>query len=122
MRRLGVHFLRSEDAVLVQGQGWYTDDVSLAGQLYAVVIRSPHAHGLLDGIDTAQARNMPGVVAIYTGADLLHYAPLVSPLSIKGRDGKGLHGNGRPAFPIDKVRFVGDPLALVVAKTRAAGA
>lgn len=114
---IGRPLRRSEDAVLVQGQGRYTDDVSLAGQLYAVVVRSPHAHGLLDGIDTAQARKMPGVVAIYTGADLLHYAPLVSPLSIKGRDGKGLHGNGRPAFPIDKVRFVGDPLALVVAKT-----
>jgi len=108
---------RREDPVLVQGQGQYTDDVSLAGQLYAVVVRSAHAHGRLNGIDTTEARNMPGVVAIYTGEDLAHYAPLTSPLPIKGRDGEGLHGNGRAAFPIDKVRFVGDPLALVVAET-----
>jgi carbon-monoxide dehydrogenase large subunit len=114
---IGRSFLRSEDPVLVQGQGHYTDDLSLPGQLYAVVIRSPHAHGLLKAIHVKDARNMPGVVAIYTGADLAHYAPLISPLPIKGRDGKGLHGNGRPAFPMDKVRFVGDPLALVVAES-----
>ena len=108
---------RSEDPALVQGQGRYTDDLSVAGQLYAVVVRSPHAHGTLNGIDTADARAMPGVRAIYTGADLAGYAPLKSPLPVKGRDGQGLHGNGRPAFPTDKVLFVGDPVALVVADT-----
>ena len=108
---------RTEDPILVQGQGRYTDDLSLAGQLYAVVVRSQYAHGVLNGIDTDEARAMPGVVAIYTGADLAHYSPLKSPLPIKGRDGKGLHGNARPIFPTDKVRFVGDPVALVVAAT-----
>jgi carbon-monoxide dehydrogenase large subunit len=114
---IGRCFRRREDPELVQGQGRYTDDLCLPGQLYGVVIRSPYAHGVLKAIDAQDARNMSGVLGIYTGADLVHYAPLTSPLSIKGRDGKGLHGNGRPAFPIDKVRFVGDPLALVVAET-----
>ena len=108
---------RSEDPTLVQGLGRYTDDVSIAGQLYAVVVRSTHAHGVLNAIDTADAQNMPGVVAVYTGADVAHYSPLKSPLPVKGRDGQGLHGNARPIFPTDKVRFVGDPVALVVADT-----
>lgn len=108
---------RSEDPILVQGQGRYTDDLSLAGQLYAVVVRSQYAHGVLDAINTDEARAMPGVVAIYTGADLAHYSPLKSPLPVRGRDGQGLHGNARPIFPTDKVRFVGDPVALVVAET-----
>jgi carbon-monoxide dehydrogenase large subunit len=108
---------RSEDPILVQGQGRYTDDISLDGQLHAVVVRSRHAHGLLKGIDIEAAKDMPGVVAIYTGADLAHYTPLKSPLPIKGRDGKGLHGNARPIFPTDRVRFVGDPVALVVAES-----
>ena len=108
---------RSEDPILVQGQGRYTDDLSIAGQLYAVVVRSQYAHGTLNAIGTEDARAMPGVVAIYTGADLAHYAPLKSPLTVKGRDGHGLRGNERPIFPTDKVRFVGDPVALVVAET-----
>ena len=106
---------RSEDPLLVQGQGRYTDDVAFEAQLYGVVVRSRHAHGLIKAIETEDAMAMPGVRAIYTGADLASYSPLKSPLPIKGRDGQGLHGNARPAFPTDRVRFVGDPVALVVA-------
>ena len=61
---------RTEDPMLVRGRGRYTDDVSLPGQAYAAMVRSRHAHGVIRGIDTAAARQMPGVLAVYTGADL----------------------------------------------------
>src|SRR3981081_1694851 len=61
---------RSEDPVLLRGEGRYSDDVSLPGQAYAVMVRSHHAHGVIRGIDTAAARAMPGVLAIYAAADL----------------------------------------------------
>src|SRR5436190_1416646 len=66
---------RTEDPVLVQGQGRYTDDVSLAGEAHAVFVRSRHGHGIIKGIDTSAAKAMPGVLAIYTGADLSAYGP-----------------------------------------------
>src|SRR5260221_10369890 len=61
---------RSEDPRLLRGEGRYTDDIKLAGQAYAVIIRSRHAHGIIRGIDSAEARGIPGVLSIYTGADL----------------------------------------------------
>src|SRR5260370_7310877 len=61
---------RSEDPVLLRGEGHYADDVSLARQAYAVMVRSGHAHGILREIDTAAARAMPGVLAVYTAAEL----------------------------------------------------
>ena len=61
---------RNEDPALLQGRGRYTDDISLPGQLFCAMVRSPYAHGTLNGIDTAAAREVPGVVAVYTGADL----------------------------------------------------
>ena len=56
---------RTEDPILVQGHGRYTDDVSLTGQAYAAIVRSSHAHGVIKGIDTEAARAMPGVLAVY---------------------------------------------------------
>ena len=61
---------RTEDPVLLRGAGHYADDVSLPGQAYAVMVRSHHAHGVIRHIDTAEARAMPGVLAVYTAADL----------------------------------------------------
>jgi hypothetical protein len=61
---------RSEDPVLLRGEGRYSDDVSLPGQAYAMMVRSHHAHGVIRGIDMAAARAMPGVLAVYTAADL----------------------------------------------------
>src|SRR5438552_4564307 len=61
---------RSEDPVLLRGAGHYADDVSLPGQAYAVIVRSPYAHGLIRRIDGAASRAMPGVLAVYTAADL----------------------------------------------------
>jgi len=108
---------RTEDPVLVQGQGRYTDDLDLPGQAYAVVVRSNHAHGLIRGIDTGTARAMPGVLGIYTAADLAGYGSLPCMVSFRNRDGSEMKKPPRPALAADKVRFVGDPVALVVAET-----
>ena len=61
---------RNEDPVLLQGRGRYTDDISLPGQLHAVMVRSPYAHGVIRGIDISAATEVPGVVAVFTGRDL----------------------------------------------------
>jgi len=66
---------RIEDPGLLRGEGRYTDDVSEPNQAYAYVVRSPHAHGLLRGIDSQKARAMPGVLAVYTAQDLAAYGP-----------------------------------------------
>src|SRR5262245_33592052 len=108
---------RTEDPVLVRGQGQYTDDVNLPGQAYAVMVRSRQAHGVIKGIDTAAARNMPGVLAVYTGADLKDYGTLKCIIPFNNRDGSPMIKPPRPALPTDKVRFVGDPVACVVAET-----
>ncbi len=112
---------RLEDQRLVRGQGQYTDDVNLAGQAYAVVVKSTVAHGVIKGIDTAAARAMPGVLAIYTGADLAKagYGGFTSRMPMKSRDGSAMKAPERPALTADKVRFVGDPVAFVVAATAA---
>ncbi|MBN8956829.1 MAG: xanthine dehydrogenase family protein molybdopterin-binding subunit, partial [Rhizobiales bacterium] len=110
---------RSEDPRLVQGQGRYTDDLNVEGQVYAVMVRSTHAHGVIRGIDTDAAKAMPGVLGVYTGADLkaAGYGPFKCNIPFKNRDGTPMHKPLRLALAFDKVRFVGDPVAFVVAET-----
>jgi carbon-monoxide dehydrogenase large subunit len=108
---------RTEDPVLVTGHGRYTDDLVLPGQTHAVVVRSNHAHGIIRGIDTAAARAMPGVLGVFTAADLTAYGGLKCALPLKSRDGSELKKPPRPALADGKVRFVGDPVVLVVAET-----
>ena len=110
---------RNEDPVLVRGEGRYTDDLSLEGQLYAAFVRSPHAHGVIRGIDVSDAKSMKGVVAIYTGLDLEGhgYGPLKCQIDLPSRDGTPMKRPVRQALATDKVRFVGDPVAMVVART-----
>jgi len=108
---------RTEDPVLVQGQGRYTDDLNATGQAYAVFVRSRNGHGVIKGIDTAAAKAMPGVLAIYTGKDLAAYGTLKCVVPFKNRDGSEMKKPARPSMPSDKVRFVGDPVAIVVAET-----
>jgi hypothetical protein len=112
---------RTEDPILVRGEGHYTDDVSLPGQAYCVMVRSPYAHGVLRGIDTEAAKAMPGVLKIYTGADLIAagFKPLPDRQVIKNRDGSAMLSPIRHALTVDKVRYVGDPVAAVVAETAA---
>src|SRR5215813_4283238 len=108
---------RSEDPMLVRGEGCYTDDVKLAGEAYAVMVRSRIPHGVIKSIDTSAARKMPGVLGAYTGADLAGYGTLKCIVPFKNRDGTPMKQPPRPALPTDKVRFVGDPIAFVVAET-----
>jgi carbon-monoxide dehydrogenase large subunit len=110
---------RTEDPVLVQGHGRYTDDVSLPGQAYAVFVRSRNGHGIIKGIDTVAARAMPGVLGIFTGADLSAYGTLKCAVPFKNRDGSEMKKPARHSMHTDKVRFVGDPIAVVIAETLA---
>ena len=108
---------RSEDPMLLRGQGRYTDDVSLPGQAYAVMVRSRNAHGVIRAINTDAARKMPGVLAVYTAADLEGYGPLKCIVPLKNRDGSPMKKPWRGALAKDKVRYVGDPVACVIAET-----
>src|SRR5438034_3577609 len=108
---------RSEDPILVRGDGCYTDDVKLPGEAYAVIVRSRVPHGVIEAIDASAARQMPGVLGVYTGADLAGYGTLKCIVPFKNRDGTPMKQPPRPALPTDKVRFVGDPVAFFVAGT-----
>jgi aerobic carbon-monoxide dehydrogenase large subunit len=110
---------RREDPMLLRGLGRYTDDVSLPGQAYAVMVRSRNAHGIIRGIDAKAALQMPGVLAVYTGADLKDYGPLKCIVALNNRDGSPLKKPRRDALAIGRVRYVGDPVACVIAGTLA---
>jgi len=109
---------RTEDPRLLTGKGRFTGDMSLPGHVHALFLRSPHAHAEIVGIDTAAAA-APGVLAIYTGADVsaagLGDIPCAVP--VKHRDGTKAPRPGRPLLAGDRVRFVGDNVAMVVAET-----
>ncbi|MGA2943012.1 MAG: xanthine dehydrogenase family protein molybdopterin-binding subunit [Xanthobacteraceae bacterium] len=108
---------RKEDPTLLRGRGRYTDDVSLPGQAYAVMVRSQNAHGVIRSIDTEAARKMPGVLGVYTAADLKGYGPLKCVVPFNNRDGSPMKKPLREALAVGKVRYVGDPVAFVVAET-----
>jgi carbon-monoxide dehydrogenase large subunit len=118
---LGQSVTRFEDAALVQGRGRYADDVRLANEAHAYVLRSPHAHAAIRRIGTAAARASPGVLAVLTGADVkadgLGEIPCMIPVT--NPDGTPRGETPRPLLAIDCVRHVGDPVALVVADTLA---
>ena len=110
---------RKEDPTLLRGEGRYTDDINLSGQAHAVMVRSRIAHGRLKGIDVEAARAMPGVLAVLTHADLeaAGFGPLKCALNIPDRDGQPMKTPPRPSLATGKVRFVGEPVACVVAET-----
>jgi carbon-monoxide dehydrogenase large subunit len=112
---------RQEDPTLLRGRGRYTDDVNLPNQAYAVMVRSQVAHGILKGIDIDEARKMPGVLGAWTGADLdqAGYGPLKTLIPVPNRDGSPMKVPTRHSLATGKVRFVGDPVAFVVAETLA---
>ena len=118
---LGQSVARFEDVALVQGRGRYADDVRLANEAHACVLRSPHAHAAIRRIDTGAARKAPGVLVILTGADVkadgLGEIPCMIPVT--NPDGTPRGETPRPLLAIDRVRHVGDPVALVVAETLA---
>ncbi|MBN9537773.1 MAG: xanthine dehydrogenase family protein molybdopterin-binding subunit [Reyranella sp.] len=116
---VGQSVARTEDPILLRGEGRYTDDINLAGQAHAVMVRSRIAHGLLKGIDTKAALVLPGVLAILTNDDLeaAGFNPLKCPMNIPQRDGSPMKTPVRPSLAKGKVRFVGEAVACVVAET-----
>jgi carbon-monoxide dehydrogenase large subunit len=110
---------RSEDPVLLKGAGHYSDDVSLPRQAHAVMVRSPVAHGVIRSIGAATARAMPGVLAIYTAAELKAggVGPLPPRQVMNNRDGTPMAAPTHFALPADKVRHVGEAVAAVIAET-----
>jgi aerobic carbon-monoxide dehydrogenase large subunit len=126
-RFIGKPVVRKEDERLTTGRGRFTDDFSLAGQAYAVMVRSPHAHARIRAIDTTRAKAMPGVLGVYTGADCLAdgLAPIPhDPLPKTRYDMKLAAPGGGSVFigpqlllPTDKARHVGEAVAMVVAET-----
>ena len=118
---IGQPVTRFEDPRLVSGRGRFQDDVNLADQTYAVFLRSPHAHARILSIDIARAAAVPGVLAVYTGADYARDGLGMPKATMprKKADGSPMFAPQRPALVIDRVRYVGDPLAMVVAETLA---
>jgi len=112
---------RREDPAPSIGDGKHTDDIDCDGQAYATVVHSEAAHGILRGIDANVARGMPGVLGIWTGADLnsAGYGPLRDLILVPNCDGAQVTTPIRYPLAIDKVRFVGDPVAVVVAASLA---
>jgi aerobic carbon-monoxide dehydrogenase large subunit len=128
--RIGQPVRRKEDLRLVTGQGCYTDDINLPGQAYAVMVRSPHAHARIGTIDIASAMAAPGVLAVLTARDLAadglrpipHKVWSQHPAELMLRERDGFKTFAAPHYPLpgDKVRFVGEAVAMVIANTVAA--
>lgn len=123
---LGQSAPREEDKRFLRGAGRYTDDINLPHQAHAYLLRSPHAHAWIRGTDTAAAEAAPGVLAVFTGEEIaaagLGDLPCLTAklVPLKRPDGRPIFVPPHPALARDKVAFVGDAVAFVVAETRAA--
>ena len=127
-RFIGRPIPRKEDARLITGKGRFTDDFNRDGQAYAAMVRSPHPHARIVAIDAAQAKAMPGVLGVFTGADCLAdgLGPIPHDPLPKTKYDMKLTGPGGAVFigphmllPADKARHVGEAVAMVVAETKA---
>src|SRR6202045_955909 len=118
---IGAPVRRKEDHRFITGRAHYTDDITRPGQAYVFVLRSPHAHAKIKGIDTAAARAMPGVLAVLTGADLAadKIGSLICGWMITSKDGSQRKRAPHPAIAHGKANFVGDPVAVIIAETLA---
>jgi aerobic carbon-monoxide dehydrogenase large subunit len=116
---VGQPLRRFEDQRLLTGKGRFQDDVALPRQAYAVFVRSPHAHAKIRAIDTAAAATAPGVLAVYTGIDYRNdgLAMPKAAMPRKRADGSPAFAPPRPAIAVDRVRYVGDTVAMVVAES-----
>lgn len=118
---IGVSVQRKEDDRFLRGHGRYTDDITLPQQSYAVVLRAPLAHARIRSIDTADAKAMPGVLAVFTGEDVAAdgLGGLPCGWQVTGKEGQVMQEPPHPLLVMDKVRHVGDNVALVVAESLA---
>lgn len=117
--RIGESVRREEDPRLLKGAGRYVGDLAPSGQAFAFLLRSPHAHAAIRGIDTGRAKRAPGVLLVLTGEDPpVRDLGLLSPrMPRKRRDGSPAFVCSQPHLARGRVRYVGDPVALVVAET-----
>jgi carbon-monoxide dehydrogenase large subunit len=118
---IGQPVLRFEDPRLLRGQGRYINDVNLPGQTHAVFVRSPHAHAKIRSIGVEEAKTAAGVVAVYTGHDVTadRLGMPKANMPRKRPDGKPMFAPQRPPLVTDRVRYVGDPVVMVIAETLA---
>jgi len=114
---IGAATVRREDVRFLTGAGQYTDDINIYGQTAAVFARSTVAHGKINSIDTSAAEAMPGVLAVFTGADFAEVGGNPAGWLINSRDGNPMHEPKRPVLAHGKVRHVGDAYAAVIAET-----
>ena len=117
-RQIGRALRRFEDARFLQGRGRFVEDIDLPGQLHGIVLRSPHGHADIAGIDAAMARALPGVHGVFTAADLaaddIGPLPCIAQVATIGP----MIVPPRHALAGERVRHVGDPVAFIVAETR----
>ncbi len=116
---IGQPVRRREDRRFVTGAGRFTDDIDLPGQGYGYVLRSPHAHARIRSIDTAAAKRAPGVLGVFTIEDLDAdgIAEIPTQAKVPGKDGTEMFAPTRPVLARGVVRYVGNPVAYVVADT-----
>src|SRR6476660_1536187 len=118
---IGQSVRRTEDIRFVTGQGQYTDDLRFPNEAHAAYARSPHAHAKINAIDTSAAESAPGVVAVLTWKDVEAFGanpmPCMAPL--RNRDGSPVRQSPKPLLAKDKVTFVGEAVAMIVAETYA---
>ena len=128
-RFIGKPLPRKEDERLVTGKGRFTDDFNLDGQGYAAMVRSPHPHARIVAVDAAAAKSMPGVLGVFTGADCaadgltpIPHDPVPKTkydMKLAGPSGGAVFAGPHVLLPADRVRHVGEALAMVVAATKA---
>jgi carbon-monoxide dehydrogenase large subunit len=117
---IGASVRRKEDFRFLTGNGNYVDDINRPGQTYAYILRSPHANAAIRKIDVSKAKAAPGVVAVFTGADLAkdNIGGLPCGWLVKSKDGSPMKEPPHPALVVDRVRHVGDQVAVVIAATK----
>ena len=116
---IGRSVLRKEDHRFITGNGRFTDDINLPGQTYAVFVRSPLPHAEVRAVDTSEAEAAAGVVAVLTGADLAQdeLGGLPCGWMITSKDGSEMKQPLHPVMAVDKVNYLGEPVAIVIAET-----
>jgi len=122
----GQPLTRLEDDALLRGSSCFTDDIESTGALHAVVLRSPHPHAKIVSVNIDRARGMPGVATVLTagtvGDDIKMAIPSlndVAPFDVRNDDGNTVPNGSQPVLATDRVRYVGEPVACVVASTEA---
>jgi len=115
---IGGSVRRREDSRFLQGCGKYTDDINIAGQTYAVFVRSPHAHARINGIDTAAAAAAEGVAAVFTAEHTKDIGGVPTGWQVHSKDGEPMAEPKHPVLAEGAARHVGDPVAMVIAATR----